>query len=42
MDMTDLEIDDLAVRVGAFLSARGWMLATAESCTGGAIADRDG
>lgn len=39
MDMTDLEIDDLAVRVGAFLSARGWMLATAESCTGGWVAE---
>ncbi len=29
------ELDQLAARVGAALKARGWMLATAESCTGG-------
>lgn len=39
MDMSDAEIDDLAVRVGVFLAARGWMLATAESCTGGWVAE---
>ncbi len=37
--MTDPEIDDLAVRVGAFLAVRAWMLATAESCTGGWVAE---
>jgi len=37
--MTDPEIDELAVRIGAFLAARGWMLATAESCTGGWVAE---
>ncbi len=31
-------IEDLAHRVGAVLYARGWRLATAESCTGGGIA----
>ncbi len=31
-------IDDLAVRVGAALAARGWTLATVESCTGGWVA----
>lgn len=29
---------DLAVRVGAALQARGWLVATAESCTGGMVA----
>lgn len=29
------ELDQLAAQVGAALKARGWMLATAESCTGG-------
>ena len=29
---------DLAVRVGEALRARGWMAATAESCTGGLVA----
>jgi nicotinamide-nucleotide amidase len=38
-DMSDIEIDDLGVRVGAFLAGRGWMLATAESCTGGWVAE---
>lgn len=31
-------IDDLARRAGAALRKRGWMLATAESCTGGLVA----
>jgi nicotinamide-nucleotide amidase len=29
------ELNQLAAQVGAALKARGWMLATAESCTGG-------
>lgn len=33
----DTELYDLAVRVGQALQQRGWMLATAESCTGGWI-----
>ncbi len=36
--MTDLQLDDLARRVGARLSELGLMLATAESCTGGGVA----
>jgi nicotinamide-nucleotide amidase len=32
------ELDRLAVRVGAAFKRRGWMLALAESCTGGWIA----
>jgi len=35
--MTDL--DALSAEVGAALKARGWMLATAESCTGGGVAE---
>ena len=35
---TDAELTALAARVGAALRARGWRLATAESCTGGWIA----
>lgn len=35
---TDAELQALAARVGAALRARGWRLATAESCTGGWIA----
>ncbi len=31
--------DDLAARLGAVLVARGWKAATAESCTGGGIAE---
>lgn len=31
------DIDDLAVRVGRALQARGLLLATAESCTGGGV-----
>jgi nicotinamide-nucleotide amidase len=33
----DQQLFDLAVEVGRVLKARGWMLATAESCTGGWI-----
>lgn len=36
--MTDPELDALAHRLGDTLAARGWRLATAESCTGGGIA----
>lgn len=32
------ELDSLSARSGAWLAARGWSLATAESCTGGWIA----
>jgi nicotinamide-nucleotide amidase len=32
-------IDQLAIEVGQALVARGWMLATAESCTGGGIGE---
>ncbi|MBL8510266.1 MAG: CinA family protein [Betaproteobacteria bacterium] len=32
-------LDLLAARVGAALKARGWRLTTAESCTGGGIAE---
>jgi len=31
-------VDDLVAQLAALLTARGWMLATAESCTGGMIA----
>lgn len=37
--MTDIELEALARRVGQTLAARGWRLATAESCTGGWIAE---
>ena len=37
--MIDTELDTLARRVGEALAARGWRLATAESCTGGWIAE---
>lgn len=37
--MTDPELDVLARRVGEALAARGLWLATAESCTGGWIAE---
>ncbi|HLU77504.1 MAG TPA: nicotinamide-nucleotide amidase [Burkholderiales bacterium] len=36
--MSDAELNALARRVGTALQARGLMLATAESCTGGGIA----
>lgn len=35
----DAELATLSRRVGDALSARGWLLATAESCTGGWIAE---
>lgn len=34
-----IDLDALSADVGAALRARGWMLATAESCTGGGIAE---
>ncbi|HRP22394.1 MAG TPA: nicotinamide-nucleotide amidohydrolase family protein [Thauera sp.] len=37
--MTDIELDALAQRVGRTLAAHGWRLATAESCTGGWVAE---
>lgn len=35
MDVTQDELERLAARLGEALEARGWMLAAAESCTGG-------
>jgi nicotinamide-nucleotide amidase len=35
--VSDTELDELAAELGEKLRARGWMLATAESCTGGWI-----
>lgn len=35
----DDQLDDLATRVGAALKTRGWMLASAESCTGGWVGE---
>ena len=35
----DSQLFDLAVRAGQSLEARGWMLVTAESCTGGWVAE---
>jgi nicotinamide-nucleotide amidase len=35
----DRELFDLAARLGEELKARGWMLVTAESCTGGWVAE---
>ncbi len=35
----DVELNALSVTVGEALAARGWILATAESCTGGWIAE---
>jgi nicotinamide-nucleotide amidase len=37
--MPDPVLYDLAERAGRALQARGWMLATAESCTGGWVAE---
>lgn len=34
----DAELDALVTELGSHLQARGWQLATAESCTGGGIA----
>ena len=35
----DSQLFDLAVRAGQSLRARGWLLVTAESCTGGWVAE---
>ncbi|MBR0566444.1 nicotinamide-nucleotide amidohydrolase family protein [Azoarcus sp. L1K30] len=35
----DHELERLSARIGAALERRGWMLGTAESCTGGWIAE---
>ena len=35
----DRELFDLAARAGQVLKARGWMLVTAESCTGGWVSE---
>jgi nicotinamide-nucleotide amidase len=35
----DRELFDLAERIGQALKARGWMLVTAESCTGGWVSE---
>lgn len=35
----DVELSTLSAETGALLQARGWMLSTAESCTGGWIAE---
>lgn len=35
MEVTQDELERLAARLGAALQARGWRMATAESCTGG-------
>jgi nicotinamide-nucleotide amidase len=35
----DRELFDLAARAGQALKARGWMLVTAESCTGGWVSE---
>lgn len=35
MDLTQTALETLAARLGAALVSRGWMLAAAESCTGG-------
>ena len=37
--MNDAMLEDLAARVGAVLQSKGLMLATAESCTGGWVAE---
>ena len=37
--MTDNEVTELSSRLGAALKGKGMMLATAESCTGGGIAE---
>jgi nicotinamide-nucleotide amidase len=37
--MMDAALDALSMSLGRALAARGWMLATAESCTGGWIAE---
>lgn len=37
-DVVDKAMETLATEVGAALQRKGWMLATAESCTGGGVA----
>lgn len=39
-DFSDLDTPALVVRASELLQARGWMMVTAESCTGGLIAAR--
>ncbi|MGL5598860.1 MAG: CinA family protein, partial [Aeromonas sp.] len=34
----DAEIAHLAIELGKALAERGWLVATAESCTGGGVA----
>ena len=34
----DAEIEHLAIELGRALGQRGWLAATAESCTGGGVA----
>lgn len=36
--MIDVQVQELAERLGRVLQARGWVLGTAESCTGGLVA----
>jgi len=38
MDTQSASVTDLVAQLAAALEARGWMMATAESCTGGLIA----
>ncbi len=38
MAVSEVELESLAAKVGQALGHKGWMLATAESCTGGWIA----
>ena len=40
MDTQSASVTDLVAQLAAALEARGWMMATAESCTGGFIAHR--
>jgi len=37
-EFTNLALSDLAIKLGAALKAHGFMLALAESCTGGMVA----
>lgn len=38
MDVSDAELERLAAELGAALQRQGWLLASAESCTGGWLA----
>lgn len=38
MVVSQMELEELAARVGAALAQRGWLMASAESCTGGWVA----